>query len=203
VRAFAALAAVSTYSIAVAWAALPAQGPLPPGAVSVVNEDHFGSRRAICVETGGTLVQRGAQRIRATEVWAGESGHLHKLSAGLGACDPAWSPDGRRIAVTASAGLWVFPAKSSDGSLRVEAKVPMGRPTEFTYRAFSHPEWSSDGALIALLVTNGGTSWVEAFHAGTGKLLYTSPPGTVTFSWGNGARNLKAGKDEIRLPAYR
>jgi Tol biopolymer transport system component len=184
-------------------ASAPAQSSLPPGAVSVVNEDRFGSQRALCVETGGKPVQRGAQRIRATEVWAGETGHLHKLSAGLGACDPAWSPDGRRIAVTAAAGLWVFPAKSSDGSLRVEAKVPMGRPTEFTYRAFSHPEWSSDGALIALLVTNGGTSWVEAFQTSSGRLLYTSPPETYTFSWGNGARDLKAGTAEIHLPAYR
>jgi Tol biopolymer transport system component len=202
VRVFAAVAAVSAYSLVLAWAAPPAQLPLPPGAVSLVNEDRFGSQHALCVETGGKPVQRGAQKIRATEVWTGETGHLHKLSAGLGACDPAWSPDGRRIAVTAAAGLWVFPAKSSDGSLRVEAKVPMGRPTEFTYRAFSHPEWSSDGALIALLVTNGGTSWVEAFHAATGKLLYTSPPETFTFSWGSG-RELKAGNDEIRLPAYR
>jgi hypothetical protein len=203
VRAFAAFAAVSTYFLALAWAAPAGQTPLPPGAVSVVNEDRFGSQHALCVETGGKPVQRGAQRIKATEVWAGESDHLHKLSAGLGACDPAWSPDGRRIAVTAAEGLWVFPAKSPDGSLRVEAKVPIGGPTEFTYRAFSHPEWSSDGALIALLVTNGGTSWVEAFQASTGKLFYTSPPETYTFSWGSGARDLKAGKAEIRLPTRR
>jgi len=171
--------------------------------VSLVNEDRFGSQHALCVETGGKPVKRGGQNIRATEVWAGETGHLHKLSAGLGACDPAWSPDGRRIAVTAAAGLWVFPSKSSEGSLRVEAKVPIGGPTEFTYRAFSHPEWSSDGALIALLVTNGGTSWVEAFQVSTGRLFYTSPPETYTFSWGSGARDLKAGKVEIRLPASR
>jgi len=203
VRAFAAFAAVSLYSFALAWAAPAAQSALPPGAVSLVNEDRFGSQRALCVETGGKPVQRGAQSIRATEVWAGETGHLHKLSAGLGACDPAWSPDGRRVAVTSAEGLWVFPAKSSDGSLRVEAKVPLGRPTEFTYRAFSHPDWSSDGSLIALLVTNGGTSWVEAFQVSTGRLFYTSPPETYTFSWGNGARDLKAGKVEIRLPARR
>jgi len=203
VRAFAAFAAVSACSIALAWAAPAAQSALPPGAVSLVNEDRFGSQHALCVETGGKPVKRGGQNIRATEVWAGETGHLHKLSAGLGACDPAWSPDGRRIAVTAAAGLWVFPSKSSDGSLRVEAKVPIGGPTEFTYRAFSHPEWSSDGALIALLVTNGGTSWVEAFQVSTGRLFYTSPPETYTFSWGSGARDLKAGKVEIRLPASR
>ena len=57
-RAFAAFAAAFTCSLALAWVASPAQLPLPPGAVSVVNEDHFGSRRALCVETGGTLVQR-------------------------------------------------------------------------------------------------------------------------------------------------
>lgn len=195
--------AVSTFSVALAWPAPAAEPPLPPGAVSVVNEDRFGSQLALCVETGGTPVQRGAQSIPATEVWAGESAHLHKLGAGLGACDPAWSPDGRRIAVTAASGLWVFPAKSPDGSLRVEAKVPMGGPTEFTYRAFSHPDWSADGALVALLVTNGGTSWVEVFEANTGRLFYTSPPETYTFSWRGGARDLKAGQLEIRLPARR
>ncbi len=157
---------------------------------------------ALCVETGGEGVQKGPRRIPPTEVWAGEGTSLRKLNAGLGACDPAWSPDGRRLALIAAAGLWVFPANSSQGSLRVEARLPMGEPTEFTYRAFSHPEWSPDGALLALLVTNGGTSWVEVFEASTGRLFYTSPPQTYTFSWGRG-RDLKAGTLEIHLPPFK
>lgn len=157
----------------------------------------------MCVETGGKGVQRGARRIPATEVWVGQSANLQKLNAGLGACDPAWSPDGRRIAVTAAEGLWVFPAANLAGSLRVVAKPPVGELSEFTYRAFSHPEWSPDGALVAVLVTNGGTSWVEVFEAASGRLFYTSPPDTYTFSWGSSARDLKAGNLEIHLPAYK
>jgi hypothetical protein len=180
-----------------------AQRPLPPGAVSIINEDRFGSRMALCVATGGEGVQKGPRKIPATEVWVGESASLHRLNAGLGACDPAWSPDGRRLAVIAEGGLWVFPANSSEGNLRAESKVPFGELTEYTFRAFSHPEWSADGALVGLLVTNGGTSWVEVFEASTGRLFYTSPPETYTFSWGSNARELKAGTLEIRLPIRR
>jgi hypothetical protein len=179
------------------------QRPLPPGAVSIINEDRFGSRMAVCIDTGGQDVQRGPRKIRATEVWVGENTTLRRLNAGIGACDPAWSPDGRRIAVIDAVGLWVFPATSSDGSLRVESKVPFGEITELTYRAFSHPEWSSDGMLLGLLVTNGGTSWVEVFDASTGRLFYTSPPETYTFTWGSSARSLKAGALDIRLPGNR
>ena len=53
----------------------------------------------------------------------------------------------------------------------------MGEPTEFTYRAFAHPKCSPDGALVALLVTNGGSSWVEVFEPSTGRLFYTIEEG--------------------------
>jgi hypothetical protein len=85
--------------------------------------------------------------------------------------------------------------------LHVEARVPVGELTEFTYRAFSRPEWSSDGTLVALLVSNGGTTWVEAFEVRTGRLCYTSPPGISTFSWGSRARELRVGSFEIQLSA--
>ncbi len=179
-----------------------AQRPLPPGAVSLVNEDRFGSRLALCVETSGEPVQRGPRSIAATEVWAGEQDTLHRLNAGLGACDPAWSPDGRYLVLVAEEGLWLFSANSSDGRVRVQSKVPPGQLTGLTYRAFAHPEWSSDGALVALVVTNGGMSWIEVFEMTAGKLLYTSPPGIDTFSW-NGARELKVGALDVHLPAFK
>lgn len=183
---------------------LSAQRPLPPGAVTVVNEDRFGSQTALCVETGDKPVQRGARTISATEVWAGEASNLHRLNAGPGACDPAWSPDGRWLAVTDAAGLWIFGADSAEGTLHVEAKPPMGELTEFSYRAFSHPKWSADGDLVALLISNGGTSWVDVYQASTGKLFYTSPPENYSFSWGSSARELNLGDLQvIRLPQYR
>ncbi len=176
-----------------------AQIALPPGAVSLVNQDRFGSRVALCAETGEPEVREGPRVIRGTAVWMGEPSRLQKLEAGKGACDPAWSPDGRRLAVTAADGLWLFTTSSPEGLLRVESRIPFGGSTEFNYRAFSQPRWSPDGVLVALLVSNGGTSWVEVFEMRSGRLFYTSPPEHDTFSWNN-ARELKLGKTEIRLP---
>ena len=180
------------------WSFAIAQAALPPGAVSLINQDRFGSRVALCAETGEPEVQRGSRRVRGTAVWVGEGTNLRRIRAGLGACDPSWSPDGRRLAVTAAEGLWVFPANSADGALRVESRLPLGS-IEFNYRAFSSPRWSPDGRLLGLVVTNGGTSWVEVFEAESGRLFYTSPPENNTFSW-TAARELKLGAIEIHLP---
>jgi hypothetical protein len=184
------------------WTFVFAQTPLPPGALTLINEDRYGSLIALCADTGAPVVQQGPKKIRATAVWAGRQANLRKVQAGVGACDPAWAPDGRRLAVTSAEGLWVIPANAAEGSLRVESRIPLGEPVESTYRAFSDPEWSSDGTLVALVVTNGGAFWVEVFEVATGKLLYTSPPGNDSFSWGRG-RALRLGSAEIRLPATR
>ena len=175
-----------------------AQAPLPPGAVSLVNQDRFGSMIALCADTGEPAIQKGAKTVRNTAVWMGAATNLRRVHAGPGACDPAWSPDGRRLAVTAAEGLWVFPSNSAEGALRVESRLPLGS-IEYNYRAFSNPRWSPDGMLLGIVVTNGGTSWVEVFDANSGRLFYTSPPENQTFSW-TAARDLKLGDLEIRLP---
>ena len=175
-----------------------AQAALPPGAVSLVNQDRFGSMVALCAETGEPAIQQGAKTVRNTAVWAGAASSLRRIHAGPGACDPAWSPDGRRLAVTAAEGLWVFPSNSAEGALRVESRLPLGS-IEYNYRAFSGPRWSPDGTLLGIVVSNGGTSWVEVFDANSGRLFYTSPPENYTFSW-TSARELKLRDVEIRLP---
>src|SRR5439155_1303519 len=170
-----------------------AQATLPPGAVSLVNQDRSGNRVALCAHTGDGDITRGPRTITNTAVWVGAAQEFHKLNASVGACDPAWSPDGKRVALTAVDGLWIFPAESAAGTLVAESKAPIGQPTEFTYRAFSHPEWSPDGVLVGLVVTNGGTSWVEVYDALGGRLFYTSPPESYSFSWGSTARDLRVG----------
>jgi hypothetical protein len=172
--------------------------PLPSGALTLVNQDRHGLLIALCAETGDPLVHQGAKPIRPTAVWVGRRSNLQRVDAGPGACDPTWSPDGRRLALVSADGLWVFPANSSEGTLTVEAKLPLGGSSEYAYRAFSQPRWSPDGVLVALLVTNGGTSWVEVFEAATGKLYYTSPPENYSFDWGSG-RELKLGSTAIHL----
>lgn len=186
--------------LALGLAASVAAQNLPEGATALVNQDRFGTQLAICAETGERAVQQGPRKIVQTGVWVGEGTKFQRLHAGLGACDPAWSPDGRRLAVIDVEGLWVFPARSVDGILRVEARLPLGEPSEFTYRAFSHPEWSPDGLLLGLVVSNGGTSWVEVFEVSSGRLFYTSPPAQSSFSWGGNARLLKMDTLEIQLP---
>ena len=176
---------------------LIAQTALPEGAVELVNEDRYGPRVALCAETGDPPIKRGPKTIRSTGVWVGEGASLRRVRAGLGACDPSWSPDGERLAVTAADGLWLFPTNSSDGVLAVESRLPLGS-IEFNYRAFSSPRWSPDGLMVGLVVANRGTSWVEVFEARSGRLVYTSPPEHDRFIW-TAARQLKLGSLEIRL----
>jgi hypothetical protein len=53
--------------------------------------------------------------------------------------------------------------------------------------------------LVGVVVSNGGTSWVEVFESATGRLFYTSPPANDSFSW-SGNRELRLGKTEVQLP---
>ncbi|GAA3037457.1 hypothetical protein GCM10020000_14210 [Streptomyces olivoverticillatus] len=71
---------------------------------------------------------------------------------------PAWSPDGRSMAVISESALWLLPVRG-DGT-------PAGEPRRLTDEAADHPSWSGDSRHILylsagklrLLDTSGGTA---------------------------------------------
>jgi hypothetical protein len=165
-------------------------------AVAVINEDRFGSQTALCVATGDTPVQQGPRKIPATEVWVGEGTNLRRLNAGLGSCDPAWSPE-RRVAGRAPpevCGYLAPPPRRTRGS-----GVAGGRALGVHLPGVFASKWSADGDLVALLVSNGGTSWVDVFRLQPASCS-TSPPRTIP-SPGTSARGVRLGDLQvIRLP---
>src|SRR5262245_21557009 len=73
--------------------------PPPPGTERVLSFDWHGNRVAACaVEPGGDILI-GARRVLRTQVWIADPKLVTKTSMPAGTCDPAWSPDGRRLAV--------------------------------------------------------------------------------------------------------
>jgi hypothetical protein len=196
------LALLVCFAAALMPAAAQAPPPVPEGATRIVRFDRHGTLLALCAETREEEIQQGAQRVPATGVWAGPPDAVRRLRAGPGACDPVWSPDGRNLALTAQDGLWVFSADAVAGQRRVESRPPEGGLTEFSYRMFSAPQWSPDGRLIGLIVSNGGTSWVDVYDMFDG-LFYTSPPETYAFTWGQTPYEIRMEKLTIQLPFRR
>lgn len=176
---------------------------LPPGTTRIVEIVREGPRIALCAELAEDPIQQGSRLITPTAVWVSDGDEPKKLDAGPAACYPTWSPDGQQLALTALDGLWIFTGDLKEGMRRVNATPPedLGKApaTEFDYRAFSHPRWSPDAALIAVLVGNGGTSWVQVFEASTGNSVYSSPPETYSFNWGADSRSLTVGQTTVTV----
>ena len=169
---------------------------LPAFAGTVVNADRHGDRVAACASEGGTMTV-GTRTIPRTHVWVVDGKALRQLGTTPGSCDPAWSPDGSRLAVVTPQGLWTYSPTLEDPTLLSETRLP---PKDAGYTAFARPRWSADGRRLAFLVTDGATTWVEVVDSQVGRKLYKSDPDTYTFEWAADPHALKVGARIVRVP---
>ncbi|MBB4895901.1 Tol biopolymer transport system component [Streptomyces olivoverticillatus] len=106
--------------------------------------------------------REGYNLIRIVDVASGAA-RLHAIAPHASVSDrydsgPAWSPDGRSMAVISESALWLLPVRG-DGT-------PAGEPRRLTDEAADHPSWSGDSRHILylsagklrLLDTSGGTA---------------------------------------------
>jgi gamma-glutamyltranspeptidase len=88
----------------------------------------------------------------------------------LGARDPAWSPDGRRLALSVYDRLFVVSPQGKGGGPLVEAPAPVMAERE--------PAWSPDGSRIAFAADYGGGFDIYVVSAAGGRPeRVTSLPG--------------------------
>ncbi|WP_049579897.1 amidohydrolase family protein, partial [Streptomyces sp. SBT349] len=125
--------------------ARPLSGGGLPGAPSWSPD---GSHIALCDRN--RLSQRfreGYNLIRVVDAGTGEDA-LHAIAPHTSLSDryasgPAWSPDGRWMAVVAESALWLLPVLP-DGT-------PDGAPRRLTSEAADHPSWSGDSRRLLYL----------------------------------------------------
>ncbi|MDT0309467.1 amidohydrolase family protein [Streptomyces sp. DSM 44917] len=92
--------------------------------------------------------REGYNLIRVVDTGAGDASALHALAPHASLSDrydsgPAWSPDGRWMAVIAESALWLLPVRP-DGT-------PDGEPRRLTEEAADHPSWSGDSRTLLYL----------------------------------------------------
>lgn len=114
-------------------------GPVwsPDGATLLFHSNREGADRLFLVAPDGT----GLRRLTAASDTA---------RAGVGEADPAWSPDGRRVA---------FTRQAREGESRVRVADPAGGPVVEIASGpgnASQPAWSPDGRHLVFVVTREG-----------------------------------------------
>ena len=180
----------------------PGEPPrVPPFAGTLVNWDRSGEFTAMCtLEEGGKTTKVGARIIKHTYVYVVEREIIRQLGSSPGACDPAFSPDGSRLAVVTANGLWLYTPRLEDARELAATRLPETPTNEFDYTAFSKPRWSSDGLRIAFVVGNSGTAWVQVVDVKTTRIIYRSPEETYSFAWTSDPRIITIGSSNVRLP---
>ncbi len=173
---------------------------VPPGALRVVKVAWHKGRAAVCAEEPGEPMDRGGRPVPRTRVWVRDGTATRPVALGPGACDPAWSPDGHRLAVVAPDGLWVLTADLRRTTHLVDVRRADGSPGGFEHRALSRPQWAPDASAVAFVVSNGRTAWVEVVDARTGARRYVSDLETYEFAWEADSRSLRSGSSVVRLP---
>ena len=174
--------------------------PVPPGALRVVKIAWHKGRAAICAEVPGSAVERAGRPIQRTRVWVRDGTTTRKAAIGPGACDPAWAPDGDRLAVVTADGLWVLSADLRRTTHLVDLRHVEGSPSGFEHRTPGGPRWAPDASALAFVVSNDRTTWVEVVDARTGARRYESDPETYEFAWEADSRSLRLGSRVVRLP---
>ncbi|PRY02390.1 amidohydrolase family protein [Allonocardiopsis opalescens] len=107
-----------------------------------------GRRVALCDRNRLNMrFREGYNLIRVVDTETGDSA-LHAAGPHVSLSDryasgPAWSPDGRWMALVTESALWVLPVRS-DGS-------PDGEPRRLTSEAADHPSWSGDSRTLLYL----------------------------------------------------
>ena len=173
---------------------------VPPGALRIVNVAWHKQRAAICAEEPGPAVERAGRRIRRTRVWVRDGSTTRQAALGPGACDPAWSPDGARLAIVAPDGLWMLSADLRRTTHLVDVRRADGSPGAFEHRTLGGPRWAPDASVLAFVVSNGRTTWVEVVDARTGLRRFASDLETYEFAWEADSRSLRLGSRVVQLP---
>jgi dipeptidyl aminopeptidase/acylaminoacyl peptidase len=173
----------------------------PPGTEKVLSFDKHGTRVAACAQKAGAAIERAGRRFPPTEVWITDGSVVWKTGAVAGACDPAWSPDGTRLAVAAPDGIWIFAGEQQQTGERFTDVRDADAGGSSATATFSTPRWSPDGLRLAALVSDSTTSWVEVMDVATGKLLARSEAGVREFTWNPDSRTVQVdGRATLTVP---